>query len=274
MGYSFFRVAAKSLGQGGKSQHSDAKRLIEIYLSSLSGTGVVERWIGEKRSLLAGRSTLHVRSIAASLKLVVQDLKGRRRERLSPTDLLCKPTAARASGGGAPVLFPPTAFLLRAQRTYATWFGEKATQARDVRPASFSDQVLARAKAAKPRLESTRQRSKNSETAWLESHAGACKAAVAALSNMDSQTEGVLGSGNRVVGNSDRKRLMSEAADETWEVQKEKKQKASGNVKQTAGRPPAPSGSSGTTRTQVAFGNLKLVVPVPVPGFKKYIGPT
>ncbi|CAE7650905.1 unnamed protein product [Symbiodinium sp. CCMP2592] len=184
-------------GQGGKSQHLDAKRFIEIYLSSLAGTGVVERWIGEKRSLLAGRSTLHVRSIAASLKLVVQDLKGRRRDRLSPNALLCKPAAARASGGGAPVLFPPTPFLLRAQRTYATWFGEKASKARDVRPASFSEQVLARAKAAKPRLESTRQRSQNSETAWLESHAGACKAAVAALSTVDSHAEGVLG--NRVV---------------------------------------------------------------------------
>ncbi|CAE7737112.1 unnamed protein product, partial [Symbiodinium sp. CCMP2592] len=256
-------------GQGGKSQHLDAKRFIEIYLSSLAGTGVVERWIGEKRSLLAGRSTLHVRSIAASLKLVVQDLKGRRRDRLSPNALLCKPAAARASGGGAPVLFPPTPFLLRAQRTYATWFGEKASKARDVRPASFSEQVLARAKAAKPRLESTRQRSQNSETAWLESHAGACKAAVAALSTVDSHAEGVLG--NRVVNpnlaDGNRKRLMSEAADETWEVQQEKKQKqsasanAQSNQKQTAanasghGRPPEPSGdatgSSGTTRTQV-----------------------
>ena len=189
----------------------------------------MERFIGEKRALLMNRGTLHVRSIEASLKLVVQDLKGRRRTALDPRELLCKPTAARASGGGAPVLFPATQFLCTAQRTYATWFGEKASQVRDVRPASFSSQALARAKAAKPRLEKPRQKSKCSEAAFIESHSEACKAAVAALETITSEAEGVLG--NKVTNPNakaaTKKRLMSEAADETWQLQKDKRERQS-----------------------------------------------
>ena len=154
----------------------------------------MERFIGEKRALLMNRGTLHVRSIEASLKLVVQDLKGRRRTPLDPRELLCKPTAARASGGGAPSAISCHAFFcaLRSglmQRGLA----KKVSQVRDVRPASFSSQSLARAKAAKPRLEKPRKKSNCSEAAFLESHSESCKAAVAALENITSEAEGVLG---------------------------------------------------------------------------------
>ena len=211
----------------------------------------MERFIGEKRALLMNRGTLHVRSIEASLKLVVQDLKGRRRTPLDPRELLCKPTAARASGGGAPVLFPATHFLCTAQRTYATWFGEKVSQVRDVRPASFSSQSLARAKAAKPRLEKPRKKSNCSEAAFLESHSESCKAAVAALENITSEAEGVLGNKvtNPNVKAAAKKRLMSEAADETWQLQKDKRARQSASE---AGCAPAAAAKAAAAKAAAA----------------------
>ena len=65
-----------------KGAHADARRLIEIYLASLSGTGTVERFIKCKGELSHRRGGLHVRSLETSLKLLVQDEGGRRREAL------------------------------------------------------------------------------------------------------------------------------------------------------------------------------------------------
>ena len=95
-----------------KGAHADARRLIEIYLASLSGTGTVERFIKCKGELSHRRGGLHVRSLETSLKLLVQDEGGRRREALDPAKLLVKEPSKTA--GGAMVVYPASNFLLQA----------------------------------------------------------------------------------------------------------------------------------------------------------------
>ena len=216
------------LTDGGKIQettHKDLQRLLEVYLSALSGSCTVERFIGQKPSL---NPRLHALALEASLKLIVQDEFGRRREPLDASQLLVKPAAAKASGGGGTVLFPATSFLIRAQRTYANWYGERWSDARDSLPASAKDQALARARAAKPRMSVGTDPGKLSEARQLQQHTDSCRLAVARLrKDAGKEVDGVLGQKMVLEDSVGKKRLMADAAAMSWDVRKARKLKQS-----------------------------------------------
>ena len=77
----------------------------------------MERFIHLKGRLAEGRGHIHPRGLETSLKLLVQDAGGRRRERLNSQALLRKKTASKTAGG-ATVVCPASQALLKAQRLY------------------------------------------------------------------------------------------------------------------------------------------------------------
>ena len=142
------------------------RELIEIYLSSLSGTGTIDRWFGALRKLENYRPSLSPRGAEASLKLVVQDHGGRRREPLDAKKMLIHPTAKRTVGE-AIVVYPATDFALRAARLYSEFFGVRKAEARSMEPNTGPQIAKKRLLAEKPRLSAKRPRGNNSEIAQL-----------------------------------------------------------------------------------------------------------
>ena len=90
------------------------------------------------------------------VKLLCQDLGGRRRTPLDCEELLFKSAPAKTSLG-AEVSFPCTPFLLQAMKRYADWFGEKALAGRSLVALPASELKAARAQAQKPRLPPSRK---------------------------------------------------------------------------------------------------------------------
>ena len=113
--------------------NSPAKQLIAHYLSALSGTGTVDRWLGQCRRLDKFRS-LPATEIENAAKLLVQDAGGRRRVPLDPRSVLIKPVAVKTGRGGAAVSEPITAFGVKAQKVYASMYGERRLPSRDLLP--------------------------------------------------------------------------------------------------------------------------------------------
>ncbi|CAE7568290.1 unnamed protein product [Symbiodinium sp. CCMP2592] len=210
----------KDLSKQRSDCHKDAKRLIEFYLASLSGTGTIERFIGCIGSLKTpGRNTVHDRSLEASLKLLQQDLHGRRRERLSPKSLLSKDAPATTSGG-ATVLHPATPYLLKCQRLYSQWFGERASVGRSLEVASLADLGKSMVQQKKPRLKASKACSKSSEAEQLKQHTASCNAAVAQIKSGD-VPETVLGTVLPAPGPT--KNMLGDMADEAWQMRKRRK---------------------------------------------------
>ena len=117
--------------------HRDAYSLIGHYLSALSGTGTVERFIGCMGSVKwSGKRSLHDRSLEASIKLLCQDVQGRRRTPLNPEALLCKASAGKTSSGST-VNFPASAYLLKCQQLYGQWFLDKFIPSRSTYISKF-----------------------------------------------------------------------------------------------------------------------------------------
>ena len=200
--------------------HQEAMRLIEFYLASLSGTGTVERFIGCITTLKSeGRATLHDRSLEASLKLIQQDVHGRRRERLCPKSLLSKEAPA-ATSGGAIVLHPATPYFLKCQRKYSQWFGERASVGRSLEVASLADVGKAMVQSKKPRLSVSKATSKSSEAEQLKQHSASCSAAIAQMKSGD-VPETILGT--VLAAPEPSKNMLGEMADEAWQMQKRRK---------------------------------------------------
>ena len=203
------------------SSHSSVCRLMEIYLSALSGTGTVERFIHLKGDLAHSRPNLSTRNLEISLKLLVQDDGGRRRSRLDAESLLCKPTSAKTAGG-ATVVHPASQVLLRAQRLYAAYFGEKPGKARDMEahsPTSLSRQRLL---AQKPRLTIFKEKSDKSEKATLEKHAASCAAAASKVRE-GGVMEGVLGDIPSSAAGASESGILNSMAQAAWHMRKERK---------------------------------------------------
>ena len=156
--------------------------MIEIYLSALSGTGTVERFNHEKKMLSSRRADLHIRGLESSLKLLVQDVGGRRRDKLDAEKLLIKEAPSRATAGGALIVHPASQYFLKAQKKYAVYFGEKpGVASRSMELSSPSKLAKQRIKSLKPRLmpDQKTKASDKSELARLAQHAEGVKAAVA-----------------------------------------------------------------------------------------------
>ncbi|CAE7250181.1 unnamed protein product [Symbiodinium sp. CCMP2592] len=201
--------------------HAEAKQLLAFYLSALSGTQTVERFIGAMESLKRQRRTLHDRSLEASMKLVLMDLGGRRRQRLDPLALLSKSAPGRTSGQ-ATVLHPSTPYLLRAQKLYGQWFGERASAGRSLQVASLSELGVAQVKAKKPRLGGPRTLQNDSEAAQLGQHRQSCMAAISQLQS-GAGTETILGA--ELPRPEPQKQVLSQMADAAWEMSKRRKTK-------------------------------------------------
>ena len=107
--------------------------------------------------------------LEASLKLIVEDEGGRRREPLKPMELLVRGSPGKLSSG-ASVSFPATQFALKAQRAYAEFFGTREATARSL--VATPVDKLRESVVGRPGLgpADSRQRSSRSEGARLQQH--------------------------------------------------------------------------------------------------------
>ena len=207
-------------GLGRASNHDDAKRLLQFYLASLSGTGTVERFVGCLGSLVQnGRRKMNDRSLEGCMKLLQQDIRGRRRARMCPKSLLSKPAPARAAGGGI-VLHPATDYFLKCQKRYACWFGEKASDGRSLEVMGLADLAKNQVKASKPRLSLPKASSEHSEAMQLKKHRTSCEAAVDQLKSSNA-AETILGTA--LPASESRKNLLGEMAEEAWQMRTRRK---------------------------------------------------
>ena len=145
---------------------SPAKSLIAIYLASLSGTGTVDRWLGQLRRVDSDRSSLDSRESQAFLKLLVQDEKGRRRDALHPTKMLTD-DAPRLPAGGAGVSHPISAFGLRSQKVFLKLFGERRGHARNILALGPGEVAKKRILAERPRLCGARKATSDSNRMYV-----------------------------------------------------------------------------------------------------------
>ena len=162
-------------------QHKDLQTLIQIYLSSMSNSGTVDRMLGHVKFSMLRRGTVSRGGLEASLRLIACDEGGRRQEKLEPRKLMIEPVP-KTTAGGLRVAEPCTRFALHCQHLYRTWYGERMQAGRGIEPVSDEKLASARALATKPKLGTKRQRSERSEEAQLEAHAQALKRAVARVS--------------------------------------------------------------------------------------------
>ncbi|CAE7238318.1 unnamed protein product [Symbiodinium sp. CCMP2592] len=206
------------------ASHAAALKVIEFYLSSLAGTGTVERSVGQLGSLLSRRAGLHERTVEAMMKMLQQDEKGRRTTRLDPKQLLTK-EGPRRTAGQAIVLHPASAYLLRVQKRYALWFGERAAAAWSLEVPTLQELAVQQAKAKRPRLYCPSPQHANSEKAQLEAHAASCMTAIAAVkTDVGPDTMTVLGKPLGIVpSGASHGDLMSSMAEEAWEMRKRRK---------------------------------------------------
>ena len=231
-----------------------AKRLLEFYLASISGTGTVERFIGCLGSVKSdSRQTLHERTLEASMKLLQQDLQGRREERLCPKALLSKPAPTRTSGGAA-VLHPATPYFLKCQKRYAEWFGERASAGRSLEVPGLSELGKNMVKAKKPRLSLSKSSSPRSEAMQLQRHGESCAAAIDAMKS-GKALETVIGT---TISHPDpsSKNMLADMAQEAWRMRKRRR----------AGEEPssvAAGSADASASTPTAMGALLQSRPLP-----------
>jgi hypothetical protein len=177
-----------------KECRKDLLVLLSDYLVAVPGSPTVERWLGEIKFLeLKHRAhKLAVSSVAAALRLLKCDLRGRRPPGtiLDPTELLCKATHG-VTHGGANVVFPASGFMLSSQRIYREFHGERVLPGRDLIPVSVSEQVAGRHRASKPCIGRIQKLSSTSVAVRMREHSAGLKAGAAAFHA--GVREGVLG---------------------------------------------------------------------------------
>ena len=230
--------------------HAEARELIEVYLATVSGTGTVERWIKEKGDIMADRATMHVRGLETSLKLLIQDQGGRRREKLNPQKMLVKEVPTKVAGG-ATVVYPASNLLLKAQRKYAEWYGVRTQPGRSWEVCGPKDLASARIKAGKPRLAPSKQSNTagKSEKQQLEAHARSCREAIAEV-QAGRSAEGILGPVDLAGHGAPKKRLLEDAAAACWELRSASKSRDSGGSLAFVGQ----SASGAASSTSVPCG--------------------
>ncbi|CAE7401950.1 unnamed protein product [Symbiodinium sp. CCMP2592] len=190
------------------------KRLVGIYLASLSGTGTVDRWLKEVVRVMDYRPNVDPRGAQAAVKLIVQDLGGRRRTPLQGRQMLVEAVAKTAHGGGN-VAHPISKFGIQAQTLYKNLFGQRRLPGRSLDAKLPQEVARLRLVADRPRM--TRARlgtaaaDESSEKAALQAHADSVKAAVARVKE-GGEAEGPLGVIQLPQPDPKRRRIMQEAA--------------------------------------------------------------
>ena len=159
-------------------QDSPAKELVAIYLSALSGTGTVDRWLGQVRRVEKFRAHMDSRGVECAVKLLVQDWGGRRREPLNPKQMLVRETCKITAGGGG-ISHPISDFGLRAQKVYLSLFGQRSLPSRELVPLTPAEVARKRLLAERPRLSRGRAASGGGEAELLRLHQESVKAGVA-----------------------------------------------------------------------------------------------
>ncbi|CAE7033689.1 unnamed protein product [Symbiodinium sp. CCMP2592] len=191
--------------------NSPGKQLIAHYLSALSGTGTVDRWLGQCRRLDKFRS-LPATEIENAAKLLVQDAGGRRRVPLDPRAVLIKAAPAATAGGGS-VCHPISAFGLKAQKVYASLYGERRLPSRDLLPHTPGEIARQRLLAERPRLSAGRKKSGNSEADLLNEHRKIVGACVERVQKGNAEADEAAGPlGEIPLPAPKRQRLMAEAS--------------------------------------------------------------
>ena len=203
----------------------------------------MERFIKELKSLGRGRGSLASRGLETALKIVVQDEGGRRRTVLDPKAALVKDVPSKASAGGAMVLYPATAYLLKAQKRYETWFGARESVARSVDPLSAKELASQRVLQAKPRLSSIGKSHELSEKRQLQKHAESCHKAVQKARSLTADgssvvVQGVLG--EMTLTPQKRPLELQDTAAAMWDMHKRRKQRRED--------PEAPAAGTGAAR--------------------------
>ena len=185
-------AAWKELRKTAGKQHADCLRLIEIFLSSMSNSGAVDRYLGAVKLTSLRRGHVHQSGLEASLRLMVQTVYGRAEKKLNPTELLVQPSAGKTSSGML-VAQPASKFCLRAQHMYGLWFGRRKWLGRGLEPETQRPEHLlkSRLKATKPRLAPLKKTSDYTEAALLQRHAASMRSAVARV-EQGGQAEGIL----------------------------------------------------------------------------------
>ena len=192
--------------------NSPCKQLIGIYLASLSGTGTVDRFLKLVVRVKDYRPGLDPRGATAAVKLLCQDLGGRRRQPLQARELLVDATARVAAGGGG-VAHPMTKFGLRSQTIYKNLFGERRLPGRSVEVLLPQEVAKRRLAADRPRMSHPRKSSSSrlSEAAALQEHADSVHAAVKRVRE-GGEADGPLGVIQLPEPEAKKKRVMQEAA--------------------------------------------------------------
>jgi len=182
------------LGTKDKEYRKDLLVLLSDYLVAVPGSPTVERWLGEIKfvELKHRAHKLAVSSVAAALRLLKCDLRGRRPPGtiLDPRALLCKETAG-VTHGGANVVFPASGFTLSSQRIYGEFYGQKVLPGRDLIPVSASGQIAGRHQASKPCIGRIPKLNNTTVAVRMREHSAGLKAGVAAFHA--GAREGVLG---------------------------------------------------------------------------------
>ena len=158
--------------------HRDLMRLMEIYLSSMSNSGAVDRMLGRVKMAKLRRGHVARGGLEAALRLITCDEQGRRVDKLNPLELLTDPVP-KTTASGLYVAQPCTKFALHCQRLYSKWFGERRQAGRGIEPASGEELLKARLAGTKPKVGRKRKQSDNSEKAKLQKHSESLLAAVA-----------------------------------------------------------------------------------------------
>ena len=188
---------------------SPAKELVAIYLSALSGTGTVDRWLGQVRQIEKYRPHMDARGVECAIKLLVQDYGGRRREPLKPKQVLVRGHGKMSAGGGG-VAHPISDFGLRAQKVYLTLFGSRNLPARELVPLTPAEVARKRLLAERPRLSKGRKGSGGGEVELLRRHQESLETGVARVLEGGAEANGPLGPVE--LPSPKRRRLMGEPA--------------------------------------------------------------
>ncbi|CAE7884807.1 unnamed protein product [Symbiodinium microadriaticum] len=188
---------------------SPAKDLVAIYLSALSGTGTVDRWLGQVRQVEKFRPHMDARGVEHAVKLLVQDQGGRRREPMKPKQVMVREHSKISAGGGG-VAHPISDFGLRAQKVYLTLFGSRSLPARDLLPLTPAEVARKRLLAERPRLSKGRKGSGGGEAELLRLHQESLEAGAARILEGGGEAKGPLGPVD--LPSPKRRRLMAEPA--------------------------------------------------------------
>ncbi|CAE7209716.1 unnamed protein product [Symbiodinium sp. CCMP2456] len=171
--------AWQEIRQKSGADHQELCKLVEVYLSNMSNSGTVDRYLGQVKLQSLRRGHIARGGLECALRVTVQDLGGRARKKLDATELLVE-KVPKTTAGGACVAQPATHYALHCQKLYSLWFGDRCLPGRRMEPDSMQPEKVAksRAQASKPRLAPLRDKSQYSEAAALQKHRDAVSKAV------------------------------------------------------------------------------------------------